>query len=111
MAEALPLGEGIHAHANDPAGAGPCLVLELGPHAAGEDELSRGAVAVNGALQGPEYFGDLLPLVEEERPCGPPECGIRVGSVRPGHSRFVEARDLRGVALSGRGLPCGPTVR
>src|SRR5664280_782691 len=46
----FPLGESVHVHADDPTGTGPRLVLQLSPHAPGQQVLTRSRIAIDGAL-------------------------------------------------------------
>src|SRR5664280_2258511 len=97
----FPLGESVHVHADDPTGTGPRLVLQLSPHAPGQQVLTRSRIAIDGALYRAQDRRNLLPLVDKHGSGGAPQRSVRVGAVGRGNTWPVQPNRVDG-ELTGR---------
>jgi hypothetical protein len=101
-------GHPVELHAHYPTRARPGLGAQHRTNAAGQHELSRRAVGVDGPLDRTEDLGHLLPLVEQHRPGSAAKGGVRVRPVGGGPPRLVQLDDLGSKTSGGGGLARSP---
>lgn len=98
----ISLAESVHPQGDDPAGRRPKLLFELCSHTSRQEKLTGTGVTVDSAFDGCEYFGHLLPLVEEDRPICSTQSSVGVGpdSFRgEGSSRRITSATCRAAVV------------